>query len=825
MTKKLYNLMNWADIEAIVYSEEDNPHNLLGIKKVTGGQLVQFFYPGAQKAVVVSGSNRYAMEMADEEGFFAAIVPKQVNPMKYFVEVTLEGGQIKEVIDPYIFEPQISQADIDKFQNGIHTELYNILGSHPMTVEGIKGVYFAFWAGDVMRVSVVGDFNHWDGRFHQMRRMEGTDIFELFIPCATLGDNYKYEIKLRNGDTFLKADPYALDCQLRPESASIVASNDSFKWSDTTYLNNRVKANPISQAMNVCEIQLGWFVKKAADEENEYTTYLNYKEILPKVIEYVKAMNYTHIQLMPILEYSDDETKGYQTTNFFSPSKRFGSNDDFKFFVNGLHKEKIGVLMDLNIATFPKNEAGLIKLNGKGLYESENEMMSKFPFADTCLFDYSKKQVQNYMLSAVHQLAKEYHLDGIRLTDIAPVLYLDFGKQNYVANMYGGNENLEGVELLKSMNKLLHQEFEGFITICEDSSDWAMATETTDADGLGFDLKWNTEFNQAFFDYLKTDPLFRSGCHDLLTKSFLFIESENYQLPFSQDIIAEGISEIGNFVSEETKDATIRLALAHQMLHPGKKLQTAKNLITLDSYKSELCTYISELNSLYLKEGILSANEFAADGFEWISSIKDSDNIITYLRKGSKKNEFLYVIFNFANAEKVDYQIGVPSPGKYKEVFNSNAKKYGGNGKLNTKAIFSDDVEADGKENSIVVQIAPLSMQIYSYTAFTAKEVAQIKKEKEERRIRLEELTTIREAIEAQNHAKMMAQEAKIEAGKAQESAKEALKQAMTEAKKAEELEKQALILEKEATRKADEIETLKRNAKFVTAEDLEKLS
>ena len=839
MTKKLYKLMNWADIEAIVYSEEDDPHRLLGMHKTASGQLVQFWYPGAVNAVLVSGENRYEMEMADEAGYFALLAPKNVEKFKYFVEVTLENGIVKEIYDAYNFEPVITKKDTEKFNNGIHYNIYDLLGAHPMTLEGISGVYFAVWAPNAMRVSVVGDFNNWDGRIHQMRRLWDSGIFEIFIPCANVNDNYKFELKTRGGLTFLKADPYGFRAQLRPETASVVADLSTFRWTDAKWLEERKKTNPEKQPISVYELYLGSFEKP---DEKDGRTYYNYRELAPKIIKYVKEMGYTHIELMPVMEHPFDASWGYQVIGYYAPTSRYGSPEDFMYFMNEMHKNGIGVILDWVPAHFPRDTHGLSNFDGTCLYEHADLRQGSHPHWGTLIYNYGRPEVRNYLIANALYWIKVFHADGIRMDAVASMLYLDYGKNDgeWIANMYGGKENLEAIEFLKHVNSAIHKQCPGVLSIAEESTAWPKVTGDLKDDGLGFDLKWNMGWMNDFTGYMKYDPYFRSHHHGELTFSMIYAYSEKFILVLSHDEVVHGkASMIGKMPGEiPDKFKNLRAAYGFMMMHPGKKLlfmgqdiaefdewnenrSVEWELLEQDQHK-QMQEYVKTLNAFYQQYPALYATDFTPDGFEWINCISANENVVVFLRKGKLPKDTLLVVCNFANEERQAYKIGVPYPGKYKELLNSDAKKFGGTNFINSKAIVSKEDTCDDRENSILIKMPALSMQVFGYTPFTAKEQAEIERLKEIERQRQEEIRQINEAKTAEANARRMAEEAKAEAQRAQDEAKEALKRAMTEAKKAEELEKQALQLEKEAQKKLDESIRLKEEAKFIKPEDLD---
>ncbi len=820
MTNKLYKLMDWAAIEAIVYSEEDNPHKILGIHSVSGGKLVQVFYPEAIEAVLHTKGKDYPMEQADEEGFYAVLIPKNTSTDNYSFTVTMEDGTKHDFYDPYGFEPVIDKKDAEKFNKGINYEIYHLLGAHPYVIDGIHGVLFAVWAPNAMRVSVVGDFNHWDGRVHQMRRLWDSGIFELFIPMANIGDNYKFEIKAKGGLTFLKADPYAFYSQKRPENASVVYDLAGFSWNDDKWMEQRKEVNSHKTPMSILEVHLGSFAKP--DDGRDF---YNYRELAPMIASYVKEMGYTHIELMPIMEHPFDASWGYQVIGYYSPTSRYGTPDDFRFFMNYLHQNGIGVILDWVPAHFPRDTHGLSNFDGTCLYEHEDPRQGFHPHWGTLIYNYGRPEVKNYLISNVLYWAKEFHADGIRMDAVASMLYLDYGKNDgeWIANMYGGKENLEAMEFLKHLNSIMKKMEPSVLMIAEESTAWPNVTGEIKKDGLGFDYKWNMGWMNDFLDYMRCDPLFRAGRHGELTFSMIYAYSEKFVLVLSHDEVVHGkASLIGKMPGEvPEKFANLRAAYGFMMMHPGKKLlfmgqdigefnewneerSVEWELLQYDDHK-KLKGYVAELNKFYKEHPALYELDEKAEGFEWINNISADENVVIFLRKTGKEKETLLVACNFSGVDREDYKIGVPFAGKYKEIFNSDAKKFGGSGFANTKILVSKDDECDEREESIRIKLPAFSVTVFSYTPFTAKEKAEIEKKKElERQRRLEE-ERLRKAVEAENVAKAAAEEAKVRAREAERMAKEALKRAEEESQYAKELAEKAKELEKQ--RKKIEVE------------------
>ena len=811
MNKKLYKLMNWPEIEGIVYSESDDPHRMLGAHVTGNSVLVQTFQPGAKsvRLQLVEGDKSYKMELADEEGYFALLLPgKKVPDYEYIVEV--QDGSLKKVRDAYNYPPQISREDTEKFNAGIHYTIYEKLGAHVMTIGGVKGTLFAVWAPNAMRVSVVGDFNGWDGRTHQMRRLWDSGVFELFVPDVAEGECYKYEIKAKGGLTFLKADPYAFGQQLRPDSASIVRKIDGFRWEDAGWMKNRAGFQAEDRPMNVYEIYLGSFAKPEDGRE-----YYNYRELAPRVIEYVKKMGYTHVELMPVMEHPLDASWGYQVIGYYAPTSRYGTAEDFMFFMNELHKAGIGVILDWVPAHFPRDTYGLSGFDGTCLYEHQDPRQGFHPHWGTLLYNYGRPEVRNYLIANALYWAERYHADGIRIDAVASMLYLDYGKNDgeWVANIYGGNENLEAVEFLKHLNSIMKKRNRGVLMIAEESTAWPKVTGALDDDGLGFDLKWNMGFMNDYLNYIRTDPYFRSGRHNDLTFSMIYAYSEKFMLVFSHDEVVHGKATlIGKMPGgRDEQFANMRLTYAYHMTHPGKKLffmgqdigeydefnekrAVEWELLQVDEH-AKLNRLIADFNKLYVSQPALYAKDNSWEGFEWINCITPNACMLSYLRKADRPEEALVIVANFANV-KQEFRVGVPYEGKYREIMNTDAAVYGGSGTVNRKVCNTVETEWDGKPYAIDMVSAPLSVSIFSYTPYTAQEKAEID------RMRAEELRRIREAEErriAEERARAIA----AEAAEARKLAKAAAEEARERAKIAEGMAKKA----KEAERRLEEIE------------------
>ncbi|MCI8977593.1 MAG: 1,4-alpha-glucan branching protein GlgB [Lachnospiraceae bacterium] len=806
MNNRLYKLMNWPRIEGIIYSEEDSPHEILGPHAAGKSVLFQTFQPGAESvSVITEDGKKHKMEMVDEAGYFAYLLAGKI-PDNYEYEVTREDESIR-IKDAYQFKTGLTQNDVEKFNAGIHYTIYEKLGAHVMTSGKVQGTHFAVWAPNAVRVSVVGDFNHWDGRMHQMSRNAESGVFEIFVPDVKPGECYKYEIKAKGGLTYLKADPYAFGQQLRPDSASVVRELD-YAWKDRKWMKEREKKQQENSPVSVYELYLGSFKKSDTGE------YLNYRELASEIVRYVQETGYTHVELMPVMEHPLDASWGYQVIGYYAPTARYGSAEDFMFFVDTLHQAGIGVILDWVPAHFPRDTYGLAQFDGTCLYEHADPRQGAHPHWGTLIYNYGRPQVSNYLIANALYWVEKYHVDGIRMDAVASMLYLDYGKNDgeWVANIYGGHENLEAMELLKHLNSVMKKRNPGVFMIAEESTAWPKITGKVEEDGLGFDLKWNMGFMNDFLTYIGYDPYFRAHHHNELTFSMIYAYSENFMLVFSHDEVVHGKSTmIGKMPGVlEDKFANLRLTYAYMMTHPGKKLlfmgqdiaefkefdemrETEWGLLSCDGHKG-VHELIKDLNKLYKEKPALYALDTHPEGFEWINCISPEKCMVSFLRKTQKKNDTLVVAVNFANAEQ-EFVIGVPYEGKYTEILNTDDERYGGLGRVNGEAKFAEEVEIDGKPYSFKMMSAPLSASIFNYTPYNEEERKQIARKKRILAAEKKAEEAKEEAVLAVENAKLLrkdAEEAKAEAREAEKKAETAEKKAAEAQKKAEEEQKKA---------------------------------
>ena len=735
MDKKLYELMNWPRIEALVYSEEDEPQEILGPHKVKGGTLIQAFLPTAVRMEVILKDTGKAVEMekADDEGFFAALVPGRKIPSYHF-RVTYDNDMVQELEDIYRFTPQVfTKADLEAFGKGIHYTIYEKMGAHPMTIDGVEGTYFAVWAPNAERVSVVGDFNMWDGRRNPMIQIREAGIHELFIPGLKAGACYKYEIKTKQGLPMLKADPYANAAELRPNTASVITDLTGFAWTDEKWLEKRKATDYRKEPLLIYEVHLGSWRKPDPDAEDAREFY-TYRELAPMLASYVKEMGYTHVEIMPIMEHPLDESWGYQVTGYYAPTARYGTPEDFMYFMNYMHEQGIGVILDWVPAHFPKDAFGLAGFDGTCLYEHFDPRQGEHPHWGTLLYNYGRPEVKNFLIANALFWTEKYHADGIRMDAVASMLYLDYGKNEgeWIPNQYGGKENLESIEFLKHLNSIYKKRKDGALLIAEESTAWPKVTGALEHDGLGFDFKWNMGWMNDFLGYMHYDPVFRGYHHGELTFSFIYAWSENFILSLSHDEVVHGKSPmVGKMPGDRDSELNnLRAAYGFMAMHPGKKLLfMGQEFATFDEWNekesldwdllqyqdhSDMRGFVKALNSFIKAHPALYADDCRPEGFQWINNISANENMLVFLRKA--EGETLLVVCNFSPLVYEKHKIGVPFEGKYKEIFNSDSEEFGGSDVRNKRVKTSKKSECDGFENSIEITVPPMGVAVFACT-------------------------------------------------------------------------------------------------------------
>lgn len=711
----------------IITATHHDPFEVLGkhplaLPTATADTLIRAFLPGASAVSLRLSNGSKAIERIEGTDFFEWYGLAKEVPGHYQIEWTDRHNQVHIEYDPYSFAPQLGELDMHLFGEGQHWDIYRILGAHPKTVDGIEGVLFATWAPSAERISIVGDFNDWDGRHHPMRVRGGSGLWEVFIPGVKPGTNYKYEI--RNRDThqvFLKADPYGQAFEQRPKTSSIVAAPSEFKWDDQSWMNTRAAWDWQHSPVSIYEVHLGSW------RRGEGNCFLNYRDLAHQLADYVKYMGFTHIEILPITEHPLDDSWGYQTSGYYAPTSRFGSPDEFRYFVNHLHQNGIGIMLDWVPAHFPKDAHALARFDGSALYEHEDPRLGEHRDWGTLIYNYSRNEVRNFLLANALFWLKEFHIDGLRVDAVASMLHLDYSRNHgeWIPNIYGGNENLEAMAFLSQLNVLCHGQCPGAIVVAEESTAWPQVTRPTYVGGLGFSMKWNMGWMHDTLDYISKDPIFRQYHHNQLTFGMMYAFTENFQLPFSHDEVVHGKgSMIGKMPGDDwQKFANLRLLYTYLYTYPGSKLlfmgcefgQRSEwahgrsldwHLLGEGPYHSGLQTLVKDLNKLYTTLPSLYERGFQHDGFEWVDCHDSTQSVISYLRKSS--TGFTLVVLNFTPTLRENYRLGVPVAGKYHEIFNSDSTYYAGGNKGNPSEIPTEPVSWMGHAQSMQLTLPPL---------------------------------------------------------------------------------------------------------------------
>jgi len=620
-------------------------------------------------------------------------------------------------------KPAISDYDKYLFNRGEHFHIYKFLGAHTKTENGIKGVRFSVWAPSARKVSVVGNFNNWNKFSHQMNKEKESGIWSIFIPNIDEGTLYKYAITGKHGDNFLKSDPVAFYSEKSPNTASIVTSLDKYNWSDKLWMKKRKDNKPHKQPINIYEVHAGSW------KHDKFDKPYNYRRLADELIPYVQKMGYTHLELLPLTEFPFGGSWGYQTTGYFSVTSRYGKPKDFMYFVNEAHRHGIGVIMDWVPSHFCKDSHGLRLFDGSHLYESPDPKRAENIQWDTLNFDFHQNEVWSFLISSARFFFDVYHIDGIRVDAVSNMLYLDYNKKDgeWTPNKHGGNENIEAVKFTKKLNQTVFNDFPGALMVAEESTAWPMVTGPVDKGGLGFNFKWNMGWMNDTLKYMEEDPLMRKGKHNLITFSMMYAYSENYILPLSHDEVVHGKKSLLDKMSGDywQKFANLRLLYAYMFAHPGKNLlfmggefgqfiewnyKQELDWLLLDYPKhQELKKYVKDINHYYKQNNALWLKDYEQEGFQWIEADDYKQSIVSFTRSGKEQNDLHIIVCNFTPVPRENYKIGVPIKGLYKEVFNSDNKKYGGSGINNKGLIKSTKEEYHGFKQSIEITIPPLS--------------------------------------------------------------------------------------------------------------------
>ncbi len=723
-------------IDALLAARNADPFGILGPHPVESpyGRLwsVRTFHPRAVDAQILLQGQTDPLQMRRlrDEGFFEATLPAPSEtppaPSGYRMRFRNQYGDTWETYDPYAFPYLLTEFDLYLMGEGRHYDTYEKMGAHVKTLEGVSGVHFAVWAPNARRVSVVGNFNGWDGRVHAMRARGNSGVWEIFLPEQGENAVYKYEIVGPDNNLVpLKADPYGFSSELRPNNGSVVARLDKHAWSDADWMHQRAAKNWLEQAVSVYEVHLGSW--RRIPEENH--RWLTYRELADQLIPYIKELGYTHIELLPVMEHPYDGSWGYQTLGYFAATSRYGSPTEFMEFVDRCHQAGIGVFLDWTPAHVPRDAHGLAYFDGTHLYEHSDPRQGAHPDWGTLVYNYARNEVQNYLISNALFWLDKFHIDGLRVDAVASMLYLDYSRKHgeWVPNRYGGRENLDAIDFFKRMSEVVHLRFPGVLTIAEESTAWPGVSRPTYLGGLGFSLKWNMGWMNDTLTYFSKDPIYRRYEHNKLTFSLLYAFSENFMLPFSHDEVVHGKNSLLHKMPGDTwqQFANLRLLLAYQYAHPGKKLlfmgqefaqrQEWSETRSLDWHLLEheshqgIKRLVADLNRLLTSEPALYEVDFDWQGFEWIDA-NDSDNsVYSFLRRGKNPDDILIVILNATPLVRYGYHIGVPRPGHYEEVLNTDAARYGGSNVGNLGGMNAGEYAWSGRRYSLALTLPPLA--------------------------------------------------------------------------------------------------------------------
>jgi 1,4-alpha-glucan branching enzyme len=728
-----------ADVDRIIHSYHWDPFSVLGQHPVTvqgrSSRAIRAFLPEAKTAWVVDlafgePGRRVEMNRIHPDGLFEHVFLDRSNHFPYRLAVQNHEGYEWEFEDPYRFTPYLSDFDLHLHAEGNHLHSYDKLGAHITTHEGVRGVHFAVWAPNALRVSVIGDFNRWDGRRHPMRNRGTSGVWELFIPGLVQGEVYKFEIKSRyNGYLVEKSDPYGFAAELRPKTASVIWDLSTFEWHDQDWIANRTKTQALDAPISIFEVHLGSWKRKV----EEGNAFLGYRELADQLVEYLDGLGFTHIELLPITEHPFDGSWGYQTVGYFSPTSRFGTPNDFAYFVDKLHRHGYGVILDWVPAHFPRDEHGLAFFDGTHLYEHDDPRLGEHADWGTKIFNYGRPEVRNFLISNALFWLDKYHIDGFRVDAVASMLYLDYSREpgQWVPNRFGGNENLEAIDFLKRWNELCHLHHPGVLTIAEESTAFGGVSRPTYLGGLGFSLKWNMGWMNDTLVYMCKDPVYRKYHHNMLTFSLIYAFTENFILPLSHDEVVHGKGSLLDKMPGDLwqKFANLRLLFAYMWGHPGKKLlfmggeigqwREWKHDESLDWHLMQweshqgLQRMMMDLNRMYKNEPALHQVDFDWHGFEWLE-LHDWENcVLAFLRKARNPDDQIVVVCNFTPVPRHDYRIGVPRPGFYREIFNTDSGIYGGSNVGNYGGVWAWEHGHAGRPYCLNLTLPPLGVVFF----------------------------------------------------------------------------------------------------------------
>jgi len=720
-----------TELLSLVEVKTRSPHDLLGMHTLGDGSglVARAFVPGAAKIELqpVHEKDKPALELKriPKTDVFEATTKAANRIYAYDLVITDRQGNVRRTRDPYSFLPTLSESDLYLFGKGDERRIYDKLGSQLRTIDGVPGTSFAVWAPNAERISVVGDFNQWDGRAHQMRSLGPSGVWEIFIPSVGEGTLYKYEIRDGHGNILLKTDPYGAFFETPPKNAAIVWNNRKFKWTDDAWLTQRPQRDALRSPLSVYEMHLGSWRKKSMGESP------GYREIAEPLVEYVKKMGFTHVEFLPVAEHAFYPSWGYQVTGFYAPTSRYGTPEDFQFLVNALHEAGIGVIVDWVPAHFPRDEWALAKFDGTALYEHEDPRKGAHQDWGTLIFNFGRHEVNNFLTANALFWCERFHIDGLRVDAVASMLYLDYSRKEgeWIPNQYGGRENLEAIDFLRKVNHITHVEFPGVMTIAEESTAWPQVTRPPYLGGLGFSFKWNMGWMHDTLNYFHLDPVYRKYHQNDLTFAMLYHHHENFILPVSHDEVVHGKgSLLGRMPGDDwQRFANLRSLLGYQWLFPGKMLlfmgcefgQSAEWnansqldwwLLEAGPYHQGTQLFVQDLNKLYLAEPGLWKADYDHTGFFWLDCSDSENSILSFIRQEADGSNQIAVILNLTPVARYRYRLGLPRAGKWVEVLNSDAKIYGGSNVGNLGGVVATPQKCHRQPFSAEFTLPPLSI-------------------------------------------------------------------------------------------------------------------
>ncbi len=719
------------DIRALTAARCTDPHAILGVHPHGDGLVFRAFRPWAKRVEVIVDHKARDLTRVHEVGLFELVLPGSRKIPAYQLRFTWPDWKTTTTPDPYSFLPQISDLDRHLFNEGNLDRAYDTLGAVPWTAEGTPGVRFAVWAPNADGVSLVGDFNGWDGRALQMRVLGASGIWEIFVPHLAPGELYKFEIRPKTGPPFLKADPYARKRQMRPHTASIVTEPGGYVWGDGEWMTLRGGRNGRESPISVYEVHLGSW--RHQGEKGQY--WLSYRELADQLVPYVQDMGFTHLELMPVMAHPLDASWGYQVTGYFAPTTRYGEPADFMALIDAAHQAGLGVIMDWVPAHFPKDAHGLARFDGTALYEHIDPRKGEHPDWQTLIFNYGRNEVRNFLISSALFWLDRYHLDGLRVDAVASMLYLDYSRKNgdWIPNKYGGRENLEAIEFIKTLNTKVYAAFPDVMMIAEESTAWPGVTRPVYLGGLGFGFKWNMGWMHDLLDYFSKEPVYRKYHADLLTFALLYAFSENFMLPLSHDEVVHGKGALLSKMPGDDwqKRANLRLLFAYMFGQPGKKLlfmgaelgqwdewnhagSLSWRLLDHEEHRG-LQRFVRDLNRVYRSEAALHEVDYSFAGFEWIDFRDTEASVVSFVRRAKDPANFLVCAFNFTPVPRRGYRIGVPRAGLYGEIINSDAETYGGSNLGNQGSVRAVDRPWHNQPASVGLNLPPLGGVFLKY--------------------------------------------------------------------------------------------------------------